>query len=313
MGRSIVYCDKCGLLLKEEDFRQGKASTADNRSYCAACRPTVSTTSLPKVPAPGKISTSRIPKQPQHESRRIGSTSPPPMAPPAEPPKTQSNSQLLMIGGGIGVVVVGILAVMMSGSKPAPRQTTEETTQTVVMNHPPPPVEKASPEERALEESARAASLKAYQIRSVRPNDLAAQWRAFEEYAAAARGSSYAADATGLMDKLRRRIADERAAIEAKVQEAMGREDLKGALGALEAEAKRYDMPEWTRPAASRLEELRAEAERRLAVAIESASDLKRRNDEAGAKNVREKFSSEPGIDFVAKQLRASGRKLKAA
>lgn len=34
---------------------------------------------------------------------------------------------------------------------------------------------------------------------------------------------------------------------------------------------------------------------------------------EAGAKTVREKFSSEPGIDFVAKQLKASDRKLKAA
>jgi len=40
---------------------------------------------------------------------------------------------------------------------------------------------------------------------------------------------------------------------------------------------------------------------------------LRSRLAEAGAKNVREKFSSEPGIDFVAKQLRASGRKLKAA
>jgi hypothetical protein len=58
MGHSIVYCDKCGQLLKEEDFRLGKASTADNRSYCAACRPVGTSTSLPKQI---KVSTARIP------------------------------------------------------------------------------------------------------------------------------------------------------------------------------------------------------------------------------------------------------------
>jgi glycosyltransferase involved in cell wall biosynthesis len=41
--------------------------------------------------------------------------------------------------------------------------------------------------------------------------------------------------------------------------------------------------------------------------------DLRLRLASAGAKNVREKFSSEPGIDFVAAKLKASRRKLKAA
>src|SRR5204862_7991485 len=93
MGRSIVYCDKCGKLLREEDFRQGKASVADNRNYCAACRPQGAVSEPPLPPAAKKasssriprqtayesVSSSRLPKQPQNESRRI------PMQPAAPP------------------------------------------------------------------------------------------------------------------------------------------------------------------------------------------------------------------------------------
>src|SRR5258707_1241263 len=98
MGHSIVYCDKYGLLLKEEDFRQGRAFTADNRSYCAACRPTgsspsipqpplskISSTRIPKQPAHESVSSSRIPKQPHIESRRLQALPPAPPAPPPAP------------------------------------------------------------------------------------------------------------------------------------------------------------------------------------------------------------------------------------
>ena len=119
MGRSIVYCDKCGQLVKEDDFRLGKATTADNRSYCGNCRPATSTRSLPALPPPSKISTSRIPKQ---ESRRTGSISPvagTPAQVSEAPPK--SNTTLLLVGGGIGVVVIGVIFVAMSGrSSPPP-------------------------------------------------------------------------------------------------------------------------------------------------------------------------------------------------
>ncbi|MBV8880325.1 MAG: hypothetical protein JO332_10195, partial [Planctomycetaceae bacterium] len=291
MGRSIVYCDKCGQLLKEEDFRQGKASTADNRNFCGTCRPTNSTTtSLPKLPPAVKVSTSRIPKQP---SQRLGSLSPPASTPalPAEPP-AKSSTPMLLIGIGIGVVVIGLIFVMMSGSRTESRRAEESNqTQNVVAFHPPPPVDKSSPEERQLEETARAACVKAYGIRSSRPQDLAAQWRAFEEAVAASRGSSYAGDAGSQLEKIRRRFAEEREAVEARTQDALSRDQLKTAIALWEAELKRYDVAEWTRPAGARLEELKAEVERRFTVALEAASEAKRRGDEAEAKNIRAKVA----------------------
>lgn len=287
MGRSIVYCDKCGQLLKEEDFRLGKASTADNRSYCAACRPTVTSTSLPKQP---KISTQRIPKQP---TQRVPSVSPPggatPTVPPASPPG--ANTKMLMIGGGIGAVVLGLAFLMMSGGKEPRRAEETSTTETVVAFHPPPPVDKSSPEERQLEEAARAACVKAYGIRSTRPQDLAAQWRAFEEAVAASRGSSYSADAMSQLEKVRRKLAEEREGLEARTQDAMSRDQLKTAIGIWETEQRRYDVPEWTKPATQRLEELKAEADRRFSVALEAASEAKRRGDENEAKSVRAKVA----------------------
>jgi hypothetical protein len=293
MGRSIVYCDKCGQLLKEDDFRVGKASMADNRNYCGNCRPATSTRSLPALPPPSKISTSRIPKQPANESRRLNVISPL-AGTPAQVPEApaKSNTTLLLVGGGVGVVVIGLIFVMMSGKSSAPRSEDSGPSQNVVVSQPLPPVDKTSPEERRLEETARAACVKAYGIQTTRPSDLAAQWRAFEEAAGAARGSSYADDANRQLEKIRRKFAEDREALDARVHDAMTRDQIKTAIGIWEAEARRYDVPEWTRPAAQRLEEVKAEADRRFLVARDAACDAKRRGDEAEAKAQRAKVAA---------------------
>ncbi len=298
MGRSIVYCDKCGQLLKEDDFRQGKASTADNRSYCAACRPTGTSTAIPKVPGAPHISTSRLPKQPGQESRRIQVQPPPPSAPPAPPPK--SNTPLIVGGAIAAVVVLGLVFAMMSGSKPPPRK--EEPVENVVAYHPPPPVEKATPEERQLEESARTACVKAYGVLSTRPKDLAAQWRAFEEAVLAARGTSYAGDADAQLGKVRRKMEEERAALEVSTQAAVAREQFQSALRIWEPELKRYDVAPWTKAVEQRLAELRADFERRLAMTKDAAAEAKKRGDENEAKSLRAKVAAW-GIPGYAEQV----------
>lgn len=300
MGHSIVYCDKCGLLLKEEDFRQGKAFTSDNRSYCAGCRPTgssprlptlpgtkASSTRIPKQPAHESVTSTRIPKQPHIESRRLQALPPAP-PPPAQPPA--STSKMIWIGvGGAAIVIVG-LAVMFSGSKAAPKppeETTNTTTTRTVVTVPQPPVENLNPEERRREEAARAACVKAYDVQTTRPRDLAGQWRAFEAAVAAAQGTSYLGDATTQLGKLRRKLEEERAEIEKKAQEALTRENYKGAVEVWEAELKRYDLQEWTRPVGDRVAELKADFERRLGIMREAAVEARKRGDEPEAKRVR--------------------------
>lgn len=302
MGHSIVYCDKCGLLLKEEDFRLGKAFTLDNRSYCAACRPSgampavpqpvpgskVSSSRIPKQPSPESVTSTRIPKQPHIESRRISAVSAQPPA-PAAPAPAPSNARLIwVVAAAAAVLLIGILAVFSgkSSSKAPPEETAVPVTKAVV-TVPEPPVEHLNPEERKREEAARAACVKAYDIQTTRPRDIPAQWRAFEAAVAASQGTSYLGDASTQLAKLRRRLEEERAEIEAKTQDALTREQYKAAIDAWEADARRYDLAEWTKPVQDRIAELKGEFERRLGVMREAATDARRRGDEAETKRVR--------------------------
>jgi hypothetical protein len=39
MGEKIVYCGKCGNILRARDFARGLAHTVDHAHYCTRCRP----------------------------------------------------------------------------------------------------------------------------------------------------------------------------------------------------------------------------------------------------------------------------------
>jgi len=46
MGKGIVYCGKCGNILRARDFDRGLAHTLGHNHYCARCRP-LATPTLP--------------------------------------------------------------------------------------------------------------------------------------------------------------------------------------------------------------------------------------------------------------------------
>jgi hypothetical protein len=46
MGKEIVYCGKCGIILRAKDFARGLAHTLDHGHYCTRCRP-LATPTLP--------------------------------------------------------------------------------------------------------------------------------------------------------------------------------------------------------------------------------------------------------------------------
>jgi hypothetical protein len=298
MGRSIVYCDKCGTLLREEDFRQGKALVADNRSYCSACKPASSSVTppqpptarkassgrIPKQAAPEGITSSRLPKQPQHQSRPI------PMQAPAPPPAEGAGSNARVIGIVIaGLVLAGAaVATMFSGGRKESQPSSEPAAATpIVQPLPPPKVENLNPEERRREEAARAACVKAYEVQTTRPKDLAAQWRAFEAAVAAAQGTSYASDATTQLAKVRRRFEEERQLVESRSQEVLAREQFRPALEVWESELGRFDIPEWTQPLQARIAELKSDFERRLGVMRDAAVEARKRGDDAEARRIR--------------------------
>lgn len=298
MGHSIVYCDKCGQLLREEDFRVGKASTADNRNYCSACRPTgsspalpvqpgrkVSSTRIPKQPPFEHVSSTRIPKQPTHESRRIPVQ---PAAPPAPPPPSEpSSARLIYFGGAGATLVVVVLVAVFTGGKAETRRPEEAAPTQTVVTAPKAVAEGLPPEDRRREEAARAACMKGYEIATTRPKDLAGQWRAFEAAVAASQGTNYLGDATTQLEKVRRRFEEERAALEVKSQEFTIKDQYKPALDLWESETRRYDVAPWTGPLAQRIADLKTEVDRRIVVLRDTAVDARRKGDEAEVKRVR--------------------------
>jgi len=46
MGKGIVYCAKCGTILREKEFLRGLAHTVDHGHFCTRCRP-LATPTLP--------------------------------------------------------------------------------------------------------------------------------------------------------------------------------------------------------------------------------------------------------------------------
>src|SRR5205823_1325567 len=120
---------------------------------------------------------------------------------------------------------------MFSGDKKEPRKSEEPTASpAIVVAVPAPKVENLSPDERRREEAARAACVKAYEVQTTRPKDLAGQWRAFETAVAASQGTSYLGDANTQLAKIRRRFEEERSAAESRSQDVLAKEQFKPAL-----------------------------------------------------------------------------------
>lgn len=302
MGHSIVYCDKCGQRLKEEDFRRGRASIADNRNYCESCRPAGSSSVLPKVPGPrssstripqqpaaGKISSSKIPKQSAQDSRHLpGVPSPAPTVAPT--PTGPGSRRWWVAGGAAGAVLIAVLAWLFAG-RPEHRPRGDAKSMQEVISVPPPPSDRVPSESRPQEALARAACVKAYEVQTTRPRDLTSQWRAFEAALAASRGTSYAPEAEAQLGKLRRKFEDDRKELEVRTQDALSREQLRSALELWQGELMRYDVPEWTQAISRRIEELKADFERRWGAMRDLAVEAKRRGDEPEVQKVRAQIS----------------------
>jgi len=104
MGKPIVYCVACGRSLREDDFLKRRAQMADNRPWCADCRPV--SDDAPPVPRARK-SSSKIPVPvPPTTPRRAMAARPPP-----------SRAPVWTALAAVAVVLVVIVAVL---SRPAP-------------------------------------------------------------------------------------------------------------------------------------------------------------------------------------------------
>lgn len=120
MGKPIVYCVGCGRSLREDDFLKRRAQMAENRPWCAECRPI--SEEVPSVPRARK-SSSKIPVPPTSTPRRA--------VPVPRPP---SRAPLWAAAAG-ALVVLGVVAAFASRPRPAappPPRVVDERTERAV-------------------------------------------------------------------------------------------------------------------------------------------------------------------------------------
>src|SRR5439155_22477632 len=105
MGQEIVYCEACGISLRETDFAKGKACEVDHRPYCPACAPfRPAAAPEPARPPSKKASSSGFPAPPL-TPRRAAATVP-----------ANKGSPSMAIAGAVGGVVLLILLIAFATS-----------------------------------------------------------------------------------------------------------------------------------------------------------------------------------------------------
>jgi hypothetical protein len=142
MGQEIVYCEACGVSLREADFAKGKACEVDHRPYCTACAPF-----RPPAPEPArpsrKVSSGHLEAIPGTPRRAI------PTVPAAKGPQP---AVIAGIVGGVVLLIV-LIAFATSGGTPTPppANAPSRTGREPVLE----PREKSAPPPRRTEEEPR--------------------------------------------------------------------------------------------------------------------------------------------------------------
>jgi hypothetical protein len=130
MGRQIVYCERCGNGLREDDFERGKARLVDNLPFCTECRPYKEGEEAPK-----RSSSGRVPAQPpprKSATERIPIVG----APPRRPAAAKQSNPLPIIAGVVGVIVLILMFAMSRSSSPPPPPPQEKPSTPLIIDIP---------------------------------------------------------------------------------------------------------------------------------------------------------------------------------
>jgi len=299
MGRPVVYCDKCGRMLREDDFDRGQAHLFENRSFCIQCRPLESIplppppprAPPPTTPKPFKqVSSTRIPRAASGEYRQVPhETLPPP------PPPPDSSRGPLVIGIVIAVIVVAVLGLMMSGGRTSGgeggggRDVNVVAPQRSYSRDPDPSPGDRSPGSR--EDPAKAAYTKAVELQRLNPADLVAQLKAFDEVLQNFSTSGVADIARREVMAIRKRFTDELGQVSDQARIPLGKEEFKAVIDIWERAKSRYAHPEWTGPAGDKIREANEMALSRFGTLRAKAADAKKTGDLEEVKKQRERVS----------------------
>jgi serine/threonine-protein kinase len=174
----------------------------------------------------------------------------------------------LAAAAGGAALLVGLVVALSGGKEPPPPLVRAP-------ERPPPPISMPEP---APPKTALPAALERAREASARdPSDVVRLIPLYERAVEETKGTPFLNDARRVLDGLYRR---EREPVEARVREALAKEDFSNALSTLQSARDRHASADWTAPLDGRASEIRAEAARLYAPLRDSALAARRRGAE---------------------------------
>lgn len=285
MGSEVVYCHRCQLRLRGDDFKTGAAYRVGDKITCAACLEAISQElplaerlSLlsqikefdskpkeePRKTATGPIKTANppskvgsrtrsLPKASSGTTSRVGlrTTGSVPVATPREvkeeaPPPKSRLPLILGISGGAAALLVAVLVLALGGKK-KPVDDLDSSAPTPRIGAPAAPGGVKTPDEAA---GPKGPLDEVRRFCRENPQDLAGHVKAWEKVLWEVGGGPLLAEAKAELEaakkKLQDNLAPELAAVEEKWRAHISREEFKAAEDLLEKDRNRYEFPDWT-------------------------------------------------------------------
>ena len=304
MGQPISYCATCGIKIKSRDFDIQTAFRFEGRAYCRSCASGVIQAHSPdrkpevqeELPASPSVTPRRgAPTVGREKSTRRGV--PPSDAAPAFRSVTsgsRSSTPLILAVAGIGTVVVILLVAALSGGSGAaggPSNTPAAPTPGPEPRRAARPVEKEKVPETVEAESLR--RIREFCLRH--PKKFSDQIAKYEKLLPKLEGTPWLAQARKDLEHVRRlagqSMENELVSIREEAKRLSDQEEYQPAMRVIEQARTRHSDAGWERGIERALEDVHANAEKRLETVKEEAGEARRRGNEKEINGIRERVA----------------------
>ena len=231
----------------------GGATTQMRRSAPAPRTRTGMTGKIPMTPpAAGTRSISK------KITRPIPKAEPPPEEEEpleGEEDPAKKKKKILLIAGGMGgllvIVAVVLIVALNGGKKPSVVETSEDSGGRPKIGAKKPDTKPESPADL----KARSIFQAVMKLKADNPNDLAFQWKSWQEAAGACKGTAYEGKPEAEIELLKARLEKEVADLQKQCEKMMENEEFKKIFDLWEANKDRYDLEDWKNASATKAQQ----------------------------------------------------------
>lgn len=262
MGKAIVYCHRCSVILREDAFERGKAVRKGDLSACAPCAKELGIPIPPpaRTQDPSSAALRRVQAKPSMSTPKLPIPPVPGETAEAEAPPDRRKKILLIAGSAAGGIVaaVALVLLLVGRSKPPPATAAATPPEAAAAAAPlsPPPAGPMKPEEVALET--------AHEFAKDHPEDVAGQVREYDKVRWEFDGTPAAKEAAKVLEelkgRLRGRLETDLAALEKEIEGPLSREEFGAVLGTIEEARNRLESQDWKLALDRRIREIRDRA-----------------------------------------------------